>query len=423
MGGDTIAALSSPPGRALRGIVRLSGPAALAIAAEVAGLAPPVKRGVVRGEFRAAGVACPCLVLAMPAPASYTREDVAELHLPGAGPLLAEAMGRVLLLGAREAGPGEFTRRAVENGRIDPGQAEAVMDLIRARSDAELRRAAARLAGEPGRRLDRAVAALRDLAAEVEAAIDFQEHDIPALGAAEAAARAQGIAALLARAAAGVPAAEDVPRVVLAGAPNAGKSSLFNALTGAGAIVSPHPGTTRDAIEADMVVGSVAFRLIDTPGDGQFAGGPDAAAAERGRAERGRADLVIALAAPGDRVPAADGRTLVVFSKADLVGPAPKPGPAVSALTGAGVGRLRARIALALRRRCGAAESALSARERDAALRASLAAGRAADAAGQGEEFMALELREALDALGEITGETGPEELLDRIFARFCIGK
>lgn len=429
---DTIVALSSPPGPAIRSIIRLSGPRALAIGAELCGSEIPRSRTALRGSFAACGAEAPALLLAMPAPRSYTREDVAEVHLAGAAPIAAEALRRALAAGAREALPGEFTRRAVENGRLSLSQAEAVMSVIRAKDDAALRLAAERLAGKGGRALAAASDRLASLVADVEASIDFIEHDVPCVGREEVIARAAALADELARAASGAAPSDDAPRVVLAGPPNAGKTSLFNALTGARGLVSPLPGTTRDSLESDIVLGAAIARLSDSPGDADYAPGPDADAASRGRAARERADIVLHVrdgSLPFDP-PALDAaREILVLNKADL-GTRPALLPrrqwlAVSALNGLGLPRLRARIAILARRRTGSAESALSAREREAVRQAAEALERARCAAAErkGEEFIALELREALDALGEAAGVVTSEEVLDRVFGRFCIGK
>lgn len=427
---DTIVALSSSPGAASRAVVRFSGAQALDVAAGICGVPVPRARGCVRGAVAACGGEVPVLLLAMPGPRSYTREDVAEIHLPGAAPLAAEVLRRAAAAGAREARPGEFTRRALLNGRIGIGQAEAVMDAIRARSDAELRRAAERMAGRGGRALAGVSDALASLLADVEASIDFVEHDIPCVGRAEILERISGIMRALEAAPSGAAAPDDVPRVLLAGPPNAGKTSLFNALTGSRALVSPRPGTTRDVLEGEVRAGPVTFRLLDAPGDGDAPSGPEAAAVLRARGARDRADLVLHVR-DGSRpfsLPSLDpARELVVLSKSDLAAPASAARGylRVSSITGAGLGRLRARAAAAVRRLCGAADSALSSRELDASRRAREALERARSAADAdlGEEFVAGDLREALNALGEVTGEVATEELLDRIFARFCIGK
>lgn len=428
MAAETIAALSSPPGPSARAIIRLSGPRALEIGAALAGVATPSSRSAIRGTFAACGAEVPALLLAMPAPRSYTREDVAEIHLPGAPPIAAEALRRAFAAGARPAGPGEFTRRAVENGRISLAQAEAVMAIIRARDDSERRAAAGRLAGKGGRALAGASGELAGLVADVEASIDFIEHDVPCASREELSGRIAALAGRLRGATAGDAPPDDTPRVALAGPPNAGKTSLFNALTGARGLVSALPGTTRDVLEAELSLGPARVRIADAPGDAELAPGPDADAAARGRASRDRADIVLHVrdgSRPFD-VPSLDpARELLVLNKSDLGVPPARPGLAVSAHTGAGLPRLRARIALLARRRAGDPESALSAREREAATRAAEGLDRALHALGEGlaEEFVALELREALEALSGAAGTVTSEDILDRVFAKFCIGK
>jgi tRNA modification GTPase len=423
---DTVVALASPPGPSARAILRLSGPRALEIAAALAGLPQATVRGARRGRIEACGAAAPAVVLAMPAPRSYTREDVAEIHVAGAAPLAAELLRRACAAGARLAAPGEFTRRAWENGRISLDQAEAVLAVIRARDDAELRRAAERLAGRGGEALAGAAAKLAALTADVEASIDFQEHDIPVDPPARIDARAEDIERELRAASSSRPPADDSPRVLLVGKPNAGKSSLFNALSCGRALTSPEAGTTRDFLEAEISVGSVSFRLVDSAGLDGDKSGAGAAAAVRARAARADVRLGV-VDASRTWTPPPDCDVLAL-NKVDL-GVAPDARPlrsvAVSALTGIGLGRLRARLALAVRRRSGGAESVLAAREHDAARRAAeaLARARAGLQAGLSEDLVALDLREGLDALGEVTGAVATEDLLDRIFARFCIGK
>jgi tRNA modification GTPase len=466
----TIAAISSPPGAAQRGVIRLSGPDAARIARAL--VAPAAERERANGgpftepKLAARGAWTtrihdgrgeqPCLLLWMPGPASYTREDVCELHLPGSPPLLEAALARVLALGARAAAPGEFTRRAFLNGRLDLTQAEGVLALVESASERERRAALALLEGGLTARLADLREGFAELRALAEASLDFDESDTGHVPMAELLARADLLRAALDEALAWEvrrqpPSA--LPRVVLVGAPNAGKSTLFNALVPAArALVSAVAGSTRDGasgLAALDAAGRAECLLLDAPGVDPRARGADRLAQEIAAAERASADLLLEVVdsagpaagadAASDDVPGA--ARLVVWSRIDLPGarPAPPHAVAVSARTGAGLDRLRA----ALARRLGFATAEddpgadapgesgaglvreLSARHRAALAAAgeALAAARALLAEAAPLDLAADALRDALDALDGIGGRTTPEDLLDRIFARFCLGK
>jgi tRNA modification GTPase len=390
----------------------------------------------------------------MPLPRSYTGEDVVEIQTAGAAPLLRQVVDALVAAGARPAEPGEFTRRAFRNGRIDLARAESVMALIAAADRAALAGAQAGLAGALSRPCRGAEQALDALAADVEAGLDFPDPDAEATDAAGAAARAERLAADVEALVAGSRAA--VPwrpgaLVLLYGPRNAGKSSLVNALAGAPrSIVSTEPGTTRDLLEAEMVPAGAALRLVDAPGlpaPGSVPpGGPEAEGVARLRRLAGEADLLAVVLDGSDPAGAAGGeprllagrRGVVVLAKADLgtavaVAAVAPEGDAsrvvrVSARTGEGLDRLRAALDAEARR--GAADGAgerlaLTARQAAALGRAAAALRRAAGAArdGPGLAFAADDLREARAALGEVTGRGTAEDLLDAVFARFCIGK
>ena len=413
--GDTIVALSSPPGAGLRAVVRLSGPRAIEIGASRPG------------------------AVAFRAPRSYTREDVVEIHLPGSPPLVDLLVRSLVEAGARPARPGEFTLRAFLNGRLDLAQAEAVERIISSEGEEECRAALDQLEGAFSRRLRGIESALLDLGADAEAAIDFTDQDIEILPGEEARRRAGALLEDL-RALRGETAAARVadarPAAVLLGPPNAGKSSLFNALTGSEALVTEAAGTTRDVLAAELDVG-VRVKLLDTAGL-QPAAGVDGEAVRRAREAARRADVVLFVADATDweaALPLAPrGRpAILVVNKCDLV-----PGAEVgrrfhirevvctSARTGEGLADLRA----ALARMIGGEGDGAGARFRvDMRQRALLREAEAAleraagTAPGLGMEFVALDLRAALDALGGITGRDVGEDLLDRIFSRFCLGK
>lgn len=442
---DTIAAIATASGAAGVGIVRLSGPRSAAIARALCGTLPPPRR-VRHVRFLDAGGAAidDGLLLRFAGPRSFTGEDVVELQAHGSPVVLQALLARCCALGARMAGPGEFSERAFRNGKLDLAQAEAVADLIAA-SDMVAARAARRaLDGEFSRRVDAIADALLAARVQVEAAIDFADEPLDTVGgqALSASLRhvGQALAALLAAAERGRR-LRDGLHVVIVGPPNAGKSSLLNALAGHDrAIVTDVAGTTRDLLTETVRADGVELTLVDTAG--LHAGG-DAIEREgmrRARAELERADL--ALVVVDARAPAAGRqavaeaiaavpRQLWVHNKADLLpaGSAP-PGDdalALSARTGAGLDALHARLRhLALGPGADAGEGAFSARARqvDALRRAAAELDAAGDAVDAGSLDLAAEaLRLAHDALGEVTGRVVPDALLGHIFATFCIGK
>lgn len=454
----TIAALASPPGAALRGVIRLSGSACAAIVAGAARLDRPLgPRGVYRGRLEDGRGEQPVLVLWMPAPHSYTREDVAELHLPGSPWLLDAALRRVLELGAEPAQPGEFTRRAFESGRIDLLQAEGVLELVAAGDQAERRAGLALLAGGLGLRVGELREHLAQLRALCEASLDFDAGDtsgVPAAELLELGARARReLDSALAYEERREPLG-DLPRVVLAGAPNAGKSTLFNRLCpGARALVSDFAGTTRDYLVGLWPLGQRGVQLVDTAGLDQSlarATEPDRLAQARASEQLAAADLLLwlvdASADPAARdlerdlasLPAGPQRCLV-WTKSDLGPPGTLPPDAagapivarISAETGAGLDELASICgrALGLGMAVGPCEPSTG---RALGLRHRRALELARDALDESLEgirtsapldLAADALRRATDALDGIQGRTTPEDVLDRIFARFCLGK
>lgn len=459
MPGSTIVAVSSPPGGATRGVVRLSGPAAGDLVRATLRLDDQAAlggRGLYRGRFRDGRGEQPALLLWMPGPRSSTREDVAELHLPGSPWLLDAALARLVELGAELARPGEFTRRAFENGRIDLLQAEGVLELIAASSEAERRAAAGLLFGGLGRRVGRLRDALEELRALCEASLDFDAQDtvdVPLAQLLELGTRAR---ALLSDALAWEERREPLsglPRVVLVGAPNAGKSSLFNRLTGDGrALVSDLAGTTRDWLSGVWRVAGSDCRLIDTAGldEEPSRTEPDRLAQDKALEELARADLRLWVVDPAGpeaggldaaaRRLAGSTPTLLVWSKLDRgVGPpAARERPPVlasvevSARSGAGLERLEREAARALGLVASAAPTAGQADARALSLRHRRALSIARDQLEEALELLggghpldlaAGALRLSTEALDGVSGRTTPEDLLDRIFARFCLGK
>ena len=447
---DTIAAIASPPGPAERGIVRLSGPRASELLCAALVSRPELAR---RRSFTArlddGRGSQPALVLWMPGPDSYTGEDVAELHLPGSPPLLEAALSRLLSLGARQAEPGEFTRRAFEHGRMDLARAEGVLALVEAASEEAARAAGGLLFGGLSGCVEELREGLVEVRALCEASLDFDESDTGHVD-------ERTIVELVEVARERVGRALDfeerreplsgLPRLALVGAPNAGKSTLFNRLTGGRALVSELAGTTRDGAAGIWRVAGFDCELLDMPGlDAELAAGSGAAerrAQELGRELARAADLrlwVVDASAPEPTraEPQVEGPGLTVLAKLDLLRGAGEPaglGPGavgVSAHTGRGLDALERRVGELLGL-SGGGERGGTGLARELSLRhrrALRASARALDralldlAAGAPLDQTAQDLREATEALDELTGRTRPEDLLDRIFARFCLGK
>jgi tRNA modification GTPase len=476
---DTIAAISTPPGEGGIGIVRLSGPDSVAMALRLfqrrngRPLADPTPGRLYHGDLRdpADGALVDEVLLAVQhGPRSYTGEDTAEISAHGGPHVLRCILALALTAGARLAEPGEFTRRAFENGRLDLAQAEAVLDIIRARSDAGLRAAEEALRTGAGADVHEARGHLITLLATLEAALDFAEEDIhflePEEVAAELVALHGELTALVASHRRGKLLREGAATVIV-GRPNTGKSSLLNALLREErAIVTEVPGTTRDVIEETIAVGGVPLRLLDTAGIRDTHDLVERHGVKRSRAALARADLVLLVLDASQPLTADDQQLLaliserpavIVLNKADLpavvtsdaiVGrtllSAHPPIISLSALTGDGIPLLEKAIHALLLGPGGPPPTAATAREdagppsvswesaglanlrrRDAAARAldAVAQAQATLAAGGTEDLLAVDLRTAADALGEITGETVTDDVLESIFSRFCIGK
>jgi len=450
---DTIAAISTAFGEAAIAVLRLSGAHAVEIADAVfrskkraAELPARVAQfgSIFDGEQKLDDV----LLTVFHAPASYTGEDVVEIACHG-GVLVSRRILELLLRsGARSAEPGEFTQRAFLNGKLDLTQAEAVMDVISAQTDLALRAATEQLEGRLGGRIRELRAAVLDTLAQVEAYIDFPDEDIaPETGAALRGRIDRALAdvgALLATAGQGKVLREGL-RTVIYGAPNVGKSSLLNRLLGyERAIVSHHPGTTRDVLEETINVRGIPVRLMDTAGMRESADELEQAGMERTRQAMERADLVLHVVdASGDATNEDPSRTttagtvltdcrhhIVVLNKCDLgihSSWAPHGGVAVSALTGEGFEKLSDAIVDAAG--SGAAKGdwsvAINARHQACLEKARdyLHAAIGAFDQGLSPEFIAEELRAAMEAIGDIVGRADTEELLGVIFGQFCIGK
>jgi len=433
----TIAAIATPAGKGGIGIVRISGPAVPQLARALIGRLPE-PRHATQCEIRAAdgeeldqGIA-----LYFKAPHSYTGEAVLELQGHG-GPVVTHAvLGAVLDAGARLAEPGEFTRRAFLNGKLDLAQAEAVADLIDAASREAARSALRSLGGEFSAAIGALVAQLTELRALTEAMLDFPEEDVDRLHRDDAQARLaslrKALDEVLAKSRQGSLLRSGV-HVVIAGRPNVGKSSLLNRLAGEErAIVAAVPGTTRDALRESIQIEGVPLVIVDTAGLHASRDEVEQLGMERTRSEMARADLLLVVLdavnpqPPAETLPAGLKR-IDVLNKIDLVSgaaPGKRDGAVhVSAKTGAGLDALRAEL-LEAAGWSARGESVFLARERHLRAleqaRARLAAAAAQDAQW---EFFAEELRLAQEALGAITGQVSADALLGEIFSRFCIGK
>jgi tRNA modification GTPase len=444
---DTIAAISTAPGRGGIGIVRLSGPACVEIATAVAGCVPEPRTAElhsfrdVDGRLLDRGLA-----LFFPGSHSYTGEDVLELHAHGGPVVLDMLLGRVLALGARHAEPGEFTQRAFLNNKLDLAQAEAVIDLIDSGSAQAARAAARSLRGDFSSRVRDLSERVLELRIWVEAAIDFPEEEVDFLAAPDLRRRMQSLRDQfdeLSRTAQQGALLRDGLTLVIAGRPNAGKSSLLNRLAGyEAAIVTATPGTTRDVLRERIDIDGLPVHVLDTAGLRESDDEAEIEGVRRARREIERADRILFVVDAGDAeavdsierdmaaLPFDTPRT-IVFNKIDCLGEPPRidAGPVsrvhASARTGAGLDLLRSHLKACVGFHPSGGD--LSARQRhlDALRRArmhALAAYRLHTEQHAGE-LVAQELNDAHRELGEITGQVSSDELLGQIFSSFCIGK
>ena len=440
----TIAAIATAPGRAGIGVIRVSGESLLDFAEALSGKRP-LARLATLGDFRSAdgSVIDRGLLLHFPAPHSFTGDDVLELHGHG-GPLVMQMLlARCLELGARLAEPGEFTRRAYLNGKLDLTQAEAVIDLIDASTVAAARSAARSLQGEFSREVRALLEQLIELRALVEATLDFPDEELDFLEAADVFGRLerlqQRLSLVFDRARQGGLLQAGL-HVVLAGQPNVGKSSLLNRLAGDElAIVTPLPGTTRDLVRSTLQIEGVPLHVIDTAGLRDTDDAIEKIGIQRAWREIDRADVVVLLVDARMGIGNADRAILArlpahlarvtVYNKIDLTPSAAERRDetdgvaiALSAKSGEGIGLLRQELL----RVAGwhPAEDVFIARQRH--LRALAETGQRIDAAREQLprlELFAEELRLAQRALATITGEFTSDDLLGEIFGRFCIGK
>ena len=465
---ETIVAVSSARGSAPRGIVRMSGPEAVALAEQIFTLHGDGRLTEAGGFTRHVGqvvldegrVCLPAEVYLFRAPRSYTGQDIVEFHVPGSVPVLSMLVESCMALGARLAEPGEFTARAFLAGRWTLEQVEAVAETIHARSDAQLRAAGAHRAGAVGTRLKAIAEDLTDLVSLVEADIDFSEEPIDFITPVQLSERLARIYDRLSEFLEGARLHERIavmPRVVLIGKPNAGKSALLNALSGMDrAICSPVAGTTHDVLTAPVQTGYGEVLLVDTAGRGPSESKFQSLTDEAARVQAEHGDLVCVVV---DLAAAKDGlaveeflarcreeQIIVVAAKIDLLSEALRvqrlellgvdasAGDVclVSAVTGEGIADLADRIGKRLLHQpttvaeqkifLNARQAESLAQTVDSIVRAEEILPRCVDTSDRAD-LIAFELRRALDHLGAITGNVCSEEIFSRIFSRFCIGK
>jgi len=429
---STIFALASGAGRTAIAVIRLSGGDAGPVLEAIAGRLPPPRHASLR-TLRHDGVTLDrAVVLWFPSPASYTGEDSAELHLHGGPAVVAAVADALAALGARPAEPGEFTRRAFLNGKLDLTAAEGIADLISAETEAQRRQALRQAEGGLAARHAAWATRLTRLLARQEAFIEFEEEDLPhdldERVAADAAALREEMAALLAEAPRNERLREGVAVAIL-GAPNAGKSSLLNALVERdAAIVSARAGTTRDVVEVRLVLAGVPVTLADTAGLRETADEVEAEGVRRALQRAEAADLRLLAFATGEMADAATlalrgPDALVIATKSDVGGIFVENGLRVSVRTGHGLEALRAALEAEVRARAGLAEGAGLTRPRHRAALSEAVAWLDRLPLASLPELRAEALRGALRGLSRLTGRVDVEEVLDIVFGEFCIGK
>ena len=467
---DTIVAISTAPGVSALGVVRLSGPRAVPLAEGILAQQGEGALDSLPGSSRtrheiamSGGGRVPCDIYLFRAPRSYTRQDIVEVHTIGS-PVLLDMLVRMLVAGgARRAEPGEFTARAFLNGAMDLATAEGVAGVIAAQTDTQLRAARRVMDGALSREVKAARDELAELVALVEAGIDFADEPIEFISPGDIGARLAGIRETLQGLSREPPASENVdprPRVLLLGRPNAGKSSLMNRLSGTNrSLCSPEPGTTRDILSAPISLPTGDAVLLDAAGIDATEDELLQRACALARGEAERVDLiclvadVTALRSPGDvdhhidsllagldrrrvvialnKIDACDAAAAEVI-RAGLFARTSEAVCPVSAWSGQGVEELRTRFGRALSGRDTSVlveASGLSDRQRRAirdaedAMRRAMELAEGAASTLDVADTLAFELRDAMSHLGCLTGDVATEELLGRVFARFCIGK
>ena len=443
--GDTIAAISSSVGCSPRMIVRLSGPRAWELAMHFCPEAQLISSGRIDTRFKWQGLWIPCQIYSFHAASSYTGEDQIEFHLPGNVVICKSLLNDLLMAGARSAEAGEYTFRAYFNQKMDLSEAEGVAATIAAQGRQELAAARQLMSGELSRRLMPVMDVIAETLALIEVGIDFSQEDVSVLDDAEVDRRiSQSLLELnsIVSQSSRFEKLTHEPRVVLVGRPNAGKSTLINCLCGhQRAIVSAIAGTTRDALSASVALSRGMIRMIDCAGLEQIQSNQTPVRTEviaeietqmqsRSLRELESADLVLLCHDPSDlqspmKLPRQPN--LVVFTKQDMVVAdvqTEESSITVSAMTGFGIDQLKQSLdQLAFGSENMPSQLALNIRHVNALELSIAALSRAQAAVGSGHELVALELRDVLNELGEVLGTISPDDMLGRIFAKFCIGK
>ena len=426
---DTIFALATAQGRAGVAVIRISGPGAFDVAHVLIGDVPAPRLASLRKVRDVDGtIIDEALVLAFSGPASFTGEDVVELHLHGSPAITRAVLRRLGQLDARLAEPGEFTRRALENDKMDLLQVEALGDLISAETEAQRRQAMRGYDGAFTARIEKWRTDLIRAAALIEATIDFADEDVPVDVSPEVVQLLSGVQRDIQTELSGFDAAERVRsgfEVAIVGAPNAGKSTLLNALARReAAITSHHAGTTRDVIEVQMDLGGLPVTLLDTAGLRDTDDEVEAEGVARAKSRAAAADIRVFLSDGSDTLPLApEPDDVVLAPKADLRS---DDVPAVSGKTGTGVQDLMNRLSVALADRASGAGLATQERHRIAlsAAQADLSAAMAKVENGPDlYDIAAEDIRIATRALAVLIGRVDVEHLLDEVFASFCLGK
>ncbi|MFW5678109.1 MAG: tRNA uridine-5-carboxymethylaminomethyl(34) synthesis GTPase MnmE [Rhodosalinus sp.] len=426
---ETIFALSSAPGKAGVAVLRISGPRAFAATERCMGALPEPRR-LVRRDLRDAGgeLIDEAMVVLFPAPRSFTGEDVAEWHLHGSPAVVRAALARLSALdGLQAAGPGDFTRRALENDRLDLTQVEGLGDLLDAETEAQRRQAVRVLSGAMTQKVEQWRGQLLRAAALIEATIDFADEEVPEDVTDEVLQLMADVRESLEAEARGSRVAERIRdgfEVAIVGAPNAGKSTLLNMLAGRdAAITSEVAGTTRDVIEVRMDLAGLPVTLLDTAGLRETQDPVESIGVARARNRAAQADLRVWLKSTEEEGPLVELQAgdIVVRSKVDLYG-----GEGVSGLTGAGIDALVDQIVDVLSNRAKLVQTATRARHLEAIRRASATLEAAVILVGRGPEaadLAAEEIRAAIRALEALVGRIDVEDVLGEIFASFCVGK
>lgn len=433
---DTIVAPATPVGRSALAIVRIDGPRSAAILRCLGAVDPEERKATLTHILHNGEEIDECIAIRYAAPHSFTGNDMVELTLHGGAVVVERALRAIVALGARMAEPGEFTERAVLNGKMDLLQAESIADLINARTGLQARLSLANLEGALSRKAESIREALLQVISRLEAALDFSEEGYEFISRGDARSilirAAEETRSLLETHRRGAATRSGLSAVIL-GRPNAGKSTLLNRLVGSDrAIVTPIPGTTRDIVRETLEIGGLPVTFADTAGLRESADVVEGIGVERARKAAEGADLVLYLVDARSGMTEEDRRELqrwpdawTIYTKTDLA-PAPNDAIGISVVADRGVGDLLARLDAFVREQYQAPEGSLvNERQRQAVAECAdaLAASIASLDAGHEEQIVLVDLYRAATSLGLLTGAITREEIFDEIFTKFCIGK